>query len=220
MIQQSSNGQVFKLRTKGADGQPLWAYRYRFEGRGSARAAGGRFRESRPRPKRRFGRCSIGSGRAGGRATTTLSDLVDEYLEMHQVAPVTIVPSCAGCWARPRPPLATNASRISPRRMSMRGGLPGSSIAMSDQHYGHLANDSRQHARLTPRCTRARADRGRCVDVDERASNLNAQASFQNSVASIPLPSGRARWTRTVDPFLTILVHATNGNRWQRFWLV
>ena len=34
MIQQ---GQVFKLKAKGADGQPLWAYRYRLEGRGSAR---------------------------------------------------------------------------------------------------------------------------------------------------------------------------------------
>jgi hypothetical protein len=30
-------GQVFKLKAKGVDGQPLWAYRYRLEGRGSAR---------------------------------------------------------------------------------------------------------------------------------------------------------------------------------------
>jgi hypothetical protein len=30
-------GQVFKLKAKGADGQPLWAYRYRLERRGSAR---------------------------------------------------------------------------------------------------------------------------------------------------------------------------------------
>jgi hypothetical protein len=29
MIQQ---GQVFKLKTKGPNGQPLWAYRYRLEG--------------------------------------------------------------------------------------------------------------------------------------------------------------------------------------------
>jgi hypothetical protein len=28
-------GQVFKLRTKSREGQPLWAYRYRLEGRGS-----------------------------------------------------------------------------------------------------------------------------------------------------------------------------------------
>lgn len=27
--QTSRHGQVFKLKTKGADGQPLWAYRYR-----------------------------------------------------------------------------------------------------------------------------------------------------------------------------------------------
>lgn len=32
MIQQ---GQVFKLKTKVPDGQALWAYRYRLEGRGS-----------------------------------------------------------------------------------------------------------------------------------------------------------------------------------------
>jgi hypothetical protein len=36
-------GQVFKLKAKGADGQPLWAYRYRIEGRGSARPQLGGF---------------------------------------------------------------------------------------------------------------------------------------------------------------------------------
>ena len=30
-------GQVFKLKAKGVDGPPLWAYRYRLEGRGSSR---------------------------------------------------------------------------------------------------------------------------------------------------------------------------------------
>ena len=30
-------GQVFKLKAKGREGQPLWAYRYRLEGRGSVR---------------------------------------------------------------------------------------------------------------------------------------------------------------------------------------
>ena len=34
MIQQ---GQVFKLKTKRPDGLPLWACRYRLEGRGSER---------------------------------------------------------------------------------------------------------------------------------------------------------------------------------------
>jgi hypothetical protein len=42
----------------------------------------------------------------------------------------------------------------------------GSSIAMIDRHYGHLGHDSRDHAVLAPR--RARADRGRRVDVRER----------------------------------------------------
>jgi hypothetical protein len=34
MVQQ---GQVFKLKVKGVDGQPLWAYRCRLDGRGSGR---------------------------------------------------------------------------------------------------------------------------------------------------------------------------------------
>ena len=34
MVQQ---GQVVKLKAKGANGQALWAYRYRLEGRGSSR---------------------------------------------------------------------------------------------------------------------------------------------------------------------------------------
>jgi hypothetical protein len=40
MIQQ---GQVFKLQASCANGEPLWAYRYRVAGRGSARLQVGRF---------------------------------------------------------------------------------------------------------------------------------------------------------------------------------
>ena len=40
MIQQ---GQVFKLKGRCADGEPLWAYRYRVAGRGSARLQVGGF---------------------------------------------------------------------------------------------------------------------------------------------------------------------------------
>ena len=32
---------------KGSEGQPLWAYRYRVEGRGSSAAAGGWLRDAR-----------------------------------------------------------------------------------------------------------------------------------------------------------------------------
>jgi integrase len=59
-------GQVFRLRAKSMDGQPLWAYRYRLEGRGSARP------------------------QVGGFATRALAELIDEYLELHQAELVTI----------------------------------------------------------------------------------------------------------------------------------
>jgi hypothetical protein len=36
-------GQVFKLKATCADGEPLWAYRYRVGGRGSARLQVGGF---------------------------------------------------------------------------------------------------------------------------------------------------------------------------------
>ncbi|MDQ3671462.1 MAG: site-specific integrase [Actinomycetota bacterium] len=83
------HGQVFKLRTQGPNGQPLWAYRYRFEGRGSARPQVGGF-ASRAEAEAALRKVLDRIGPGGGRATTTLSDLVEEYLEMHQAAPVTI----------------------------------------------------------------------------------------------------------------------------------
>ena len=53
-------GQVFKLQTKGADGEPLWAYRYRLEG---AARHDRRWEGSRAglRPRRRSRRSSRGS---------------------------------------------------------------------------------------------------------------------------------------------------------------
>jgi integrase len=42
------------------------------------------------RRRRRCARCSTGLGPGGGRATITLGEFVDEYLEMHQAEPVTI----------------------------------------------------------------------------------------------------------------------------------
>jgi integrase len=86
MIQQ---GQVFKLKTKGPDGQPLWAYRYRLEGRGSERPQVGGF-ASRGEAEKALRKVVDRLGPGGGRATITLVDFVDEYLEMHQAAPVTI----------------------------------------------------------------------------------------------------------------------------------
>ena len=83
------HGQVFKLKTKGPDGQPLWAYRYRFEGRDSARPQVGGF-ASRAEAEAALRKVLDRLGAGGGRVTTTLSDIVEEYLAMHQAAPVTI----------------------------------------------------------------------------------------------------------------------------------
>ncbi len=86
MIQQ---GQVFKLKAKGADGQPLWAYRYRLEGRGSARPQVGGF-ATRGEALKALTKVLERLGPGGGAATMTLAELVHEYLEMHQAEPVTI----------------------------------------------------------------------------------------------------------------------------------
>ena len=86
MIQQ---GQVFKLKARGADGRPLWAYRHRLDGRGSARPQVGGF-ASRAEAEHAL-RKALARLRPGGcAATMTVADLVEEYLGMHQGEPVTI----------------------------------------------------------------------------------------------------------------------------------
>ncbi|MDQ3381689.1 MAG: tyrosine-type recombinase/integrase [Actinomycetota bacterium] len=83
------HGQVFKLKAKGANGQALWAYRYRLEGRGSSRPQVGGF-ATRAEAKRALQKVVERLGPAGRGAAMTLGDLVEEYLEMHQAEPVTI----------------------------------------------------------------------------------------------------------------------------------
>jgi hypothetical protein len=86
MVQQ---GQVFKLKTKGADGKPLWAYRHRFQGRGSGRRQVGGF-ATRTEAHRAL-RKALDRLRPGGRAATlTLFDFVEEYLLAHPGQPVTV----------------------------------------------------------------------------------------------------------------------------------
>jgi hypothetical protein len=85
MIQQ---GQVFKLKTKAAGGQPLWAYRYRMDGRASMRPQVGGF-ASRMEAQKALQKAldRVGPGRGGA---ITLAELIEEYLELHQAEPVTI----------------------------------------------------------------------------------------------------------------------------------
>jgi integrase len=82
-------GQVLRLQTKGADGEPLWAYRYRLEGRGSARPQVGGF-SSRAEAQTALAKELARLGSNGRAATITLAELVDEYLELHQAERVTI----------------------------------------------------------------------------------------------------------------------------------
>jgi hypothetical protein len=82
-------GQVFKLKATAAHGQPLWAYRYRLEGRGSARPQVGGF-ASRNDALKALEKVLERLGPSGRAATITLAELVDEYLEMHQADRVTI----------------------------------------------------------------------------------------------------------------------------------
>lgn len=79
----AQQGQVFKLNTRRADGKPTWAYRYRIDGRGSARPQVGGFAsqgEALRALKIAFKRLHRRNGRL---AQVTLSELVEEYLAQH-----------------------------------------------------------------------------------------------------------------------------------------
>jgi integrase len=82
-------GQVFKLQASGADGAPLWAYRYRVAGRGSARLQVGGF-STRAEAQRAL-QNKLARLLPGGRsATLTLGEWVEEYLERRQGERVTV----------------------------------------------------------------------------------------------------------------------------------
>src|SRR5919197_779909 len=86
----AQQGQMLKLKTRGADGKPLWAYRYRVDGRRSARPQVGGFAsqgEALEALKVALERLHRRNGRA---AQITLSELVEEYLGQHEAEPRTI----------------------------------------------------------------------------------------------------------------------------------
>src|SRR6266511_1928049 len=87
MVQQ---GQTIELTRRGADGRPLWAYRYRTGGRDSNRVQRGGFaseQDARDALERELERVRR-EQRIGRRLT--LAELVDTYLAQHYVQPVTI----------------------------------------------------------------------------------------------------------------------------------
>src|ERR687898_1040854 len=86
----AQQGQVFKLKTRGPGGKPLWAYRYRVDGRRSARPQVGGFAsqgEALAALKVTLERLHRRNGRA---AQITLSELAEEYLSQHEAAPRTL----------------------------------------------------------------------------------------------------------------------------------
>ena len=76
----AQQGQMLKLKTRGADGKPLWAYWYRVDGRRSPRPQVGGFAsqgEASQALKVALERLHRRNGRA---AQITLSELAEEYL--------------------------------------------------------------------------------------------------------------------------------------------
>jgi hypothetical protein len=86
----TQQGQVFELKRRSREGQPLWAYRYRLSGRGSRRVQRGGFASEqdaaaalerdleRVRRERRIPR------------SLTVAELIETYLAQHDVQRVTI----------------------------------------------------------------------------------------------------------------------------------
>jgi integrase len=87
MVQQ---GQVLRMKSSGADGRALWAYRYRVGGRGSRRVQHGGFASEQDACEA-LERALERLRRANGTASAlTLSELVNEYLAQHDAQPETI----------------------------------------------------------------------------------------------------------------------------------
>jgi hypothetical protein len=82
------HGQIFELKTMGADGQRLWAYRYRIDGRGSRRIQRGGY-ASADDAKDALQRALTATQRRKGRVRVTLADLAEEYLAQHDGQPET-----------------------------------------------------------------------------------------------------------------------------------
>jgi integrase len=86
----SQRGQLIRLKKRGRDGEPLWAYRYRVGGRDAKRVQRGGFaseRDAAEALERELER--LRRERQVARSLT-LAELVETYLEQHDVEPVTI----------------------------------------------------------------------------------------------------------------------------------
>ncbi len=84
------NGQVFRLESRGRDGETLWAYRYRTGGRDSRRVQCGGFaseQDARAALARTLEKLRQTKGIV---MNLTLAELVEQYLAQHEASPVTL----------------------------------------------------------------------------------------------------------------------------------
>jgi integrase len=86
----SRQGQLFRIRRTGRDGEPLWAYRYRLGGRGSKRVQRGGFASERDAAQALEPELERLRRERGVSRSLTLAELVKVYLAQHDVEPVTI----------------------------------------------------------------------------------------------------------------------------------
>src|SRR6476620_11594137 len=87
MLQQ---GQVLRLTTTSAEGEPLWAYRYRVGGRGSRRVQRGGFASEQDAFRALERELERLRRQEGVRRVLTLAELVESYLAQYDAAPVTV----------------------------------------------------------------------------------------------------------------------------------
>ena len=82
------HGQILELKTTGRDGQHLWAYRYRLDGRGSRRIQRGGY-ASADDAREALQRALTATQRRKGRVRVTLAELAEECLAQHDGQPET-----------------------------------------------------------------------------------------------------------------------------------
>ncbi len=82
-------GQVLRLKSKGRDGKPLWAYRYRLDSRGSKRLQRGGF-ATKDEAQEALNRALDDLHCRNPLAEITFAELVQKYLAQHDVDPVTL----------------------------------------------------------------------------------------------------------------------------------
>jgi integrase len=86
----SQRGQLIRLKKRGRDGEPLWAYRYRVGGRDAKRLQRGGFASERDAAEALERELERLRRERQVAKSLTLAELVEAYLEQHDVEPVTI----------------------------------------------------------------------------------------------------------------------------------